>query len=337
MIKEAINQVVDRQDLSEEQSQAVMQEIMSGEATPAQIAAFITGLRMKKETVAEITGGAKVMREKATKIKVDGEVVDTCGTGGDMAGTFNISTVAAFVAAGAGVKIAKHGNRSVSSRCGSADLLMALGVKINLPPEGIEKSIREVGFGFLFAPDLHGAMKYAIGPRREIGIRTIFNILGPLTNPAGARYQLLGVYDPDLTEIMTRVLKKLGSERVFCVHGEDGLDEVSLSSSTKVTELKDGEINTYRITPEEFGFKRAPLSAIAGGSPEENALIALNVLKGESGHKRDVVLLNTALVLMAGKLTETLEEGINRAAMSIDSGAAMAKLEALKELTNKLR
>lgn len=336
MIKEAINQVVSEQDLSEEQSQAVMQEIMSGEATPAQIAAFITGLRMKKETVAEITGGAKVMREKATKIKVDGEVVDTCGTGGDRAGTFNISTVAAFVAAGAGVKIAKHGNRSVSSRCGSADLLMALGVKINLPPEGIEKSIREVGFGFLFAPDLHGAMKYAIGPRREIGIRTIFNILGPLTNPAGARYQLLGVYDPDLTEIMTRVLKNLGSERVFCVHGEDGLDEVSLSSSTRVTELKGGEINTYRITPEEFGFKRAPLSAIAGGSPEENALIALNVLKGESGPKRDVVLLNTALVLMAGKLTETVEEGINRAAMSIDSGAAMAKLEALKELTNSV-
>ncbi|MEW5766205.1 MAG: anthranilate phosphoribosyltransferase [bacterium] len=334
MIKEAFNQVVTGQDLSEEQSRAVMEEIMSGEATPAQIAAFITALRMKKETVAEITGGARVMRDKAVKIKVEGDVVDTCGTGGDEAGTFNISTVAAFVAAGAGVKIAKHGNRSVSSKCGSADLLMALGVKINLPPEGIEKSIQEVGFGFLFAPDLHGAMKYAIGPRREIGIRTVFNILGPLTNPAGARYQLLGVYDPDLTEIMTLVLRNLGSERVFCVYGEDGLDEVSLSSSTKVTELKRGEINTYRIRPEEFGFKRAPLSALAGGSPEENASMAIDVLKGKFGPRRDIVLLNAALALVAGKLTETVEEGINRAAMSIDSGAALAKLEALKELTN---
>lgn len=334
MIKEAINQVVIGRDLSEEQSRAVMEEIMSGGATPAQIAAFITSLRMKKETVAEITGGARVMRDKAVKIKVEDDVVDTCGTGGDKAGTFNISTVSAFVAAGAGVKIAKHGNRAVSSKCGSADLLMALGVKINLPPEGIERSIQEVGFGFLFAPDLHGAMKHAIGPRQEIGIRTIFNILGPLTNPAGARHQLLGVYDPNLTEVMTRVLRNLGSERVFCVHGEDGLDEVSLSSPTKVTELKGGEINTYRITPEEFGFKRAPLFAIAGGSPEENASMAIDVLKGEFGPRRDVVLLNAALVLVAGKLTETVEEGINQAAMSIDSGAALAKLEALKELTN---
>ncbi len=336
MIKEAISKVIQNQNLTQEETVTVMNEIMSGEATDSQIASFITALRMKGETVDEITGGALVMREKATKINVEGDIVDTCGTGGDGLHTFNISTVSAFVVAGAGIKVAKHGNKSVSSKCGSADLLMSFGVNIEVPPEVIEKCIKEVGIGFLFAPKLHLAMKYAIGPRREIGIRTIFNILGPLTNPAGATRQLLGVYDENLTEPLTMVLKKLGSQRVFVVHGEEGLDEISICGRTKISELKeDGNISTYWITPEDFGIKKTSLNEIKGGDAQKNLEMALEVLKGENGAMRDVVLLNSAFGIMAGGKADTVEKGIELAAKSIDSGTALEKLERLKGITSR--
>ncbi len=255
MIKEAISKVVDGENLTEEEAIATMNEIMSGEATPAQIASFITALRLKGETIEEITGCARVMREKATRISTNHPlVVDTCGTGGDGAHTFNISTTAAFVVAGAGVPVAKHGNRSVSSSCGSADVLKALGVNIEVEPDVVSNCINEIGIGFLFAPLLHGAMKYAIGPRREIGIRTIFNILGPLTNPASAQAQVLGVYDGSLTEPLAQVLNNLGSTRVFVVHGEDGLDEITTTTNTRISELADGVVRTYTLSPTEFGF-----------------------------------------------------------------------------------
>jgi len=334
MIKEAIARVIQFQDLTQNESVEVMNEIMSGQATDAQIASFITALRIKGETVDEITGSALVMREKVTRIKVAGEIVDTCGTGGDGLHTFNISTISAFVVAGCGIKVAKHGNKSVSSQCGSADLLMNFGVNIEVPPEVIERCIEEIGIGFLFAPKLHLAMKYAIGPRREIGIRTIFNILGPLTNPAGATCQLLGVYDENLTETLANVLKKLGSKRVFVVHGEEGLDEVSICGRTKISELKqDGEISTYWITPEEFGLKRASLNEIKGGPAQKNLEMALEVLKGKNGAKRDAVLLNSAFGIMVGGKANTVSEGIELATKSIDSGLALEKLERLKEIT----
>jgi anthranilate phosphoribosyltransferase len=335
MIKEAISKVIQNQNLTQDEMVTVMNEIMSGAATPAQIASFITALRIKGETVDEITGGALVMRQKATKINVSGEVVDTCGTGGDGLHTFNISTISAFVVAGCGIKVAKHGNKSVSSKCGSADLLANLGVNIDVPPQIIEKCIEEVGIGFLFAPKLHLAMKYAIGPRREIGIRTIFNILGPLTNPAGATRQLLGVYDENLTEILANVLKKLGSKRVFIVHGEEGLDEVSICGRTKISELKeDGEISTYWISPEDFGLKRATLDEIKGGEPNKNLQMALDVLNGKDGPRRDAILLNSAFGIMAGGKAETVKEGIELAKNSIDSGTALEKLEKLKKITS---
>jgi anthranilate phosphoribosyltransferase len=290
---------------------------------------------MKGETVDEITGAVTVMRQKATKIQVEGDVVDTCGTGGDGLHTFNISTVSAFVAAGVGLKIAKHGNRSVSSRCGSADLLMGLGVNIEITPDMVKKCIEEVGIGFMFAPMFHPAMKYAIGPRREIGIRTIFNILGPLTNPAGAKSQLLGVYDPELTEPICKVLKNLGSKKAFVVHGEEGLDEISISGRTKITELNNGKIITYFITPEDFGLKRGILEEIRGGSMDENVELTMEILSGkDKGTRRDIVLLNTAFVLSAGGITDDIAEGINLAAEAIDSGAAVQKLEMLKTLSN---
>ncbi|MDI6736641.1 MAG: anthranilate phosphoribosyltransferase [bacterium] len=347
MIKEALSKVVQRQDLTKDEAVAVMNEIMSGEATPAQIAGFITALRMKGETVDEITGGAMVMREKATKIKVEGEVVntngivdthgivDTCGTGGDGLHTFNISTISAFVIAGAGIKVAKHGNKSVSSKCGSADLLMNFGVNIEVSKEVVERCLKEIGIGFLFAPLLHSAMKYAIGPRREIGIRTIFNILGPLTNPAGANRQLLGVYDGNLTETLAGVLKNLGSKRAFIVYGEEGLDEVSICGRTKISELKEnGDIATYWISPEDFGFRRANLDEIKGGEWQRNVEMALEVLKGGDGPRREIVLLNSAYGIMAGGKANTVLEGIELAGKSIDSGAALEKLEKLKEITS---
>jgi len=335
MIKDSIGKVVDGEDLSQDEAAATMNEIMSGEATSAQIACFITALRLKGETVDEITGCAKIMREKVTRIEAKADLlVDTCGTGGDGAHTFNISTTAAFVGAGAGLHIAKHGNRSVSSQCGSADVLKALGVNIEADAELVARCVDEVGIGFLFAPMLHPAMKYAIGPRREIGIRTIFNILGPLTNPAGAKVQVLGVYDAALTETLANVLKNLGSEHVFVVHGVDGLDEITITDKTYVSQLVDGQVRSLIIDPESFGITKADISSLVGGTDEENAQITLNILKGEKGPKRDIVLLNSAAVIRAGGKAANLIEGIQAAAESIDSGAALEKLELLKEATN---
>lgn len=336
MIREAIAKVVDDEDLLEEEMQEVMNEIMTGGATPAQIASFITGLRVKGETVDEISGAAKVMRDKATRINIkDSIVVDTCGTGGDMAQTFNISTTAAFVVAGTGLMVAKHGNRSVSSACGSADVLQALGVNIELKPVDVERCMNEIGIGFLFAPLFHEAMKYAVGPRKEIGIRTIFNILGPLTNPAGAKAQVLGVYSHGLTETMARVLMRLGASHCFVVHGTDGLDEITITTTTKVSEGKNGKVRTYTVKPSDFGLKKAKKVDLLGGDASDNARITTAILSGEKGPKRDIVLLNAAAAIVAGGKAKTLKEGVKLAADSIDSGAASAKLEALKVFTNK--
>lgn len=335
MIREAIAKIIKSTDLTEHEMMEVMNQIMTGAASPAQIGSFITALRMKGETVAEVTGAARVMREKATRIEAPAEnVVDTCGTGGDESMTFNISTAAAFVAAGAGVPVAKHGNRSVSSKCGSADVLKALGVNIEAEVSRVEECLREAGIGFLFAPLLHGAMKYAAPVRRELGIRSIFNILGPLTNPAGAARQLIGVYDPALTDIMAKVLFNLGSVHAFVVRGEDGLDEITLTGETRVTELKDGSIRTYHIKPEDFGFARCSPAELKGGEPDMNARIILDVLGGRRGPARDVVLLNGAAAIVAGGKAGRLEEGIALAHGSIDSGEAMKKLERLKRITN---
>lgn len=322
-------------DLSEVEMSDTMREIMEGKATDAQIGAFLTALRLKGETIAEITGAARLMKEKAIMIKAPKGTVDTCGTGGDMAQTFNISTTAAFVVAGGGIPVAKHGNRSVSSRSGSADVLQALGVNIELPPEKVEKCLMDVGFGFLFAPIFHGAMKYALGPRREIGVRTIFNILGPITNPAGTKYQILGVYLSDLTEIMAEVLGNLGCLHAFVVHGEDGLDEITITGRTKISELKDGRVESYFIDPTDFGMKLGKVEDLLGGDAKENAEITLNILKGEKGPKRDIVLLNASAAIVASGKAKDFEEGISIAERSIDSGAALRKLEEIKRVTAK--
>lgn len=343
-IQEAIGQVVVGRDLSEEAMYQVMHGIMSGEATAAQIGAFITALRIKGETVGEITGAVRVMREKATRIDTGidtaagGIIIDTCGTGGDGSGTFNVSTTSAFVVAGAGGIVAKHGNRSVSSKCGSADVLEASGVALNLTPEQIGLCVREVGIGFLFAPALHGAMKYAIGPRREIGIRTIFNILGPLTNPAGANVQVLGVFSANLTETLARVLGQLGSKRALVVHGEGNLDELTVTGATRISELVDGKVHTFSVTPEEFGLKRSSLEELAGAdTPQQAAAEMRAILAGEPGPKRDMVLLNSGAALMAAGMTATIAEGIGTAAGVIDSGKALAKLDELVQLCTALR
>jgi anthranilate phosphoribosyltransferase len=334
-IKQAIAQLVDDKDLTAAEAEAVMEQVMTGQATPAQIGGFLIALRQKGETVEEVTGFARAMRHNATRVQVHRRpLVDTCGTGGDGAGTFNISTTAAFVVAGAGLAVAKHGNRSVSSRCGSADVLQALGVRLELQPEEVAACIDEVGIGFLYAPLLHPAMRHAIGPRREMGVRTVFNILGPLTNPAGAQVQVLGVYDAELTEMMARVLGSLGSEAAFVVHGADGLDELSTAGSNRITRLKDGSVATFTLDPLELGLPRAALADFAGGDAEENAAIVRSVLDGESGAKRDVVLLNAAAGLAAGGLAADLADGLALAAQSIDSGAARAKLESLVAFTN---
>ncbi|MFH1287090.1 MAG: anthranilate phosphoribosyltransferase [bacterium] len=332
MIQEAIKKIVEKNDLPEQEAINVMREIMTGIATPSQIACFITALRLKGETVEEIAGCAKVMRETAKKINLKSStIVDTCGTGGDGTHTFNISTATAFVVAGAGVAVAKHGNRSVSSKSGSADVLQELGVNIEADVLCVEDCVNSTGIGFLFAPLFHPAMKFAIGPRREIGIRTVFNLLGPLTNPADAGFQVLGVYDGELTEVMANVLGKLGSRRVFVVHGEDGLDEVTTTGRTKVSELKDGKVATYFVTPEDFGLKRAGLNDLRGGLPKENAEILLDILRGEKGCRRDIVLLNAAFAISACGKANSIKDGMNIAAESIDSGNALAKLKSLKE------
>jgi anthranilate phosphoribosyltransferase len=344
MIQGTIAKIVSRKDLSQPEMEAVMNEIMSGEATPAQIGAFVTALRMKGETVEEITGAAKIMRSKAARITLNNNLVnldrdeinieeetilDTCGTGGDGTKTFNVSTATAFVAAGAGIRVAKHGNRAVSSQCGSADVLENLGVNLNLPITEVERSIREIGIGFLFAPLFHGAMKHAAKPRQEIGIRTIFNLLGPLTNPAGASAQVLGVYSPDLTEKIARVLGNLGSREAFVVCGEGTYDEISICGITHIAHLKEGQVKTFQFAPEEVGFQRAVPDDIKGGNASENAQIIRALLNGEKGPKREMVLLNAAAAFMAVGLDSTFKDGIKRGEEVIDSGLARNKLEQL--------
>lgn len=335
MIQEAVKKVVEGIHLSRDEARAAMETIMNGEATEAQIGGFLVAMRFKGETVEEISSFTRVMREKATRIDAGAaDVLDTCGTGGDGARTFNISTIAAFVAAGAGAVVAKHGNRSVSSRCGSADVLMELGVRIDIPPEQVSGCLRELGIGFLFAPKLHASMKYAIGPRRELGIRTFFNILGPMTNPAGAKRQLLGVYDESLVETVAGVLADLGSECAFVVHGSDGLDEITTTGDTAVAEVREGGVRTYRIGPERFGIPRARSVDLEGGDPVLNAEIFRSVLSGAAGPRRDIVLLNSAFAVCAAGKASTPEDGLALAARSIDSGAAMGKYLKLVEYTN---
>jgi anthranilate phosphoribosyltransferase len=346
-ITEGIKRVVDRQDLSTAEAELVLEQIMTGECTDAQIASLLTALRMKGETVGELTGFARVMRRKAARVQPRSIVtsaiggterealIDTCGTGGDVSGSFNVSTATAFVVAGAGVRVAKHGNRSVSSQCGSADVVEALGVRIELEPERIARCIDEVGIGFLHAPLLHDAMKYVAPARRQMGIRTIFNMLGPLTNPARANTQVVGVYAEYLTELLARVLGELGSARALVVHGSDGLDEITITGESKVTELKDGVLRSYTITPEQAGLRRASLKEIKGGDAQANSEIILGVLNGDLGPRRDVVLLNAAAALVASSRAADFSDGVVLAAASIDSGKARAKLQSLVEFTNQ--
>jgi anthranilate phosphoribosyltransferase len=336
-IKEAIAKLMERQDLSEAEAEAVMTQIMEGQLTPAQIGAFLTALRMKGETVDEIVGCARAMRRSAIAVRPrrTDRLVDTCGTGGDGAGTFNISTTAAFVVAGAGQPVAKHGNRSISSQCGSADVLEALGVNLELSPDRIAACVDEVGIGFLFAPKLHPAMKHAVGPRRELGVRTIFNLLGPLTNPAGASAQVLGVYDPALTEPLARVLGELGGAAAFVVHSADGLDELTTTGPNRVSRLRSGCVETTTLDPADLGFPRPRLADLQGGSAQENAAITRGILSGViNGPCRDVVVLNAAAALVAGGRAGSLPQGIRLADQSIDSGAARRALDRLIEFSN---
>ena len=337
MIRESINTVVSGQSLTMEEASSVMREIMEGEATPAQLGAFLTALALKGETTQEIAGMARVMREMALRVDVDGELVDTVGTGGDGKNTFNISTATAFVAAGAGLKVAKHGNRAASGSCGSADVLEALGVQIELSPVAVAQCINEVGVGFMFAPAFHPAMRHAGPVRREIGIRTVFNILGPLTNPAGAQTQLLGVAFPELGGIMAEVLGLLGSHHAMIVHGAGGLDEISLSGDTSVWEVRRGQVEEWTIRVEDTGLPETPIEAIRGGSKEENAATMLRLFQGEQGAVRDMVLLNSAGVLMVGDKAKTIRQGVEMSAGIIDSGAALAKLDQMVEVTQRFR
>ncbi len=336
MIQDAIQAVVEGQSLSADQAAAAMDEIMSGDATPAQFGAFVTALRIKGETVDEIAGMARVMREKSLHVETTGRVVDTCGTGGDSSGSFNISTTAAFVVAAAGEKVAKHGNRSMSGSTGSADVLEALGVKIDLAPESVVRCLDEVGFGFMFAQAFHPSMRFAAAPRREIGIRTVFNILGPLTNPANASRQLIGVADPSIAERMARVLGQLGSEKALVAHGSDGMDELTITGPSSVWQLEDGEVSTFEVSPEELGLRVSNADSIRAESPEDSARIARSVLAGDAGAARDVVLMNAAAALVAAGRSDTLAAGVRLAARSIDSGEAESRLNALAELSGTL-
>ncbi len=339
MIREAIAELVEGRDLSQEDAAQVMNEIMEGEATPAQIGAFMTALRVKGETVAEITGMAQTMRANSLKVQADvGEesLVDTAGTGGDGQNTMNVSTAAAVVAAAAGAKVAKHGNRGASSVCGSADILEASGVKVDIGPDGVKRCIEEIGIGFMFAPIFHPAMRHAVAPRREIGIRTVFNILGPLTNPASAGSQVLGVADPSYGDKMARVLGRLGTERAMVVHGEDGMDELSITGPSQVWELSGGQVNSYSVAPEDAGFKPASLNDISGGSLERNLELFNGVLQGAPGPVQDVVVLNAAATLVVAGKADDLRSGVSMAREAINSGAAKEKLEALAALTKEL-
>jgi anthranilate phosphoribosyltransferase len=341
MIVEAIRKVVERKDLTREEAFALMDAVMSGQATDAQIASFLTALRMKGETVEELIGFARVMREKVSPVKTRHRVhaslsgtdremlVDTCGTGGDATGTFNVSTATAFVVAGAGIPVAKHGNRSVSSLCGSADVVEALGVRLDLSPERVGKCVDEVGIGFCYAPLLHKAMKYVMPARKEIRIRTVFNILGPLTNPAHALAQVIGVYDGKLTEVLAEVLKDLGAVRAFVVHGEDGLDEISTTSESRISELRHNQVRTYTVRPEDFKLPRARMAELQGGSAADNAEIIRRILGGERGPKRDIAVLNAAAAIAAGGKADDIAAGVALAERSIDSRAALEKLSRL--------
>ena len=348
IITEALRALVDRRDLTRIEAAAAMEAIMSGAATDAQIAAFLTGLRMKGETVEELIGFAQVMRQKAVRVRTRGEevaaltgtdremLIDTCGTGGDAAGTFNVSTATAFVVAGAGLKVAKNGNRSVSSLCGSADVVETLGISLDLTPAKVARCVDEVGIGFLYAPLLHTAMKHVMAARREMGIRTVFNMLGPLTNPAGANAQVIGVYSPTLTEPLARVLAELGTIRAFVVHGADGLDEISNTGESRVSEVREGVVRSFTVRPEDFGMPRAAITDLRGGDREQNAQLIRGLLDGEAGPKRDIVLMNSAAALVAGARARDLKDGVSRAVEAIESGAARSKLEALVSLSQKL-
>lgn len=334
MIRDGLKKLIGRADLSEEEMSGLFGEIMSGNVTDAQIGAILAALATKGETFSELAGAARAMRRKAGRVQTNADVVvDTCGTGGDGSNTFNISTTAAFVVAGCGVTVAKHGNRSVSSKCGSADLLEALGVNLGAEPELVEEAIRGIGIGFLFAPMFHGAMKYASRARKELGVRSIFNMLGPLTNPAGANCQLIGVYAPELTEMFANALQLLGARRAIIVHGHDGLDEISMCAPTRVSELNDGLIRTYDITPERFMGRKAAPGDLTGGTPAENAEITMKVLSGENGPKLDVVVVNSGAALVAAGVARSLDDGIEMARASISEGKAMKKLHQLVEFT----
>jgi anthranilate phosphoribosyltransferase len=348
IITEAVRALVDRKDLSRIEAAAAMEAIMSGAATDAQIAAFLTALRMKGETVEELIGFAQVMRQKAVQVRTrtsevvgatgtDREMlIDTAGTGGDASGTFNVSTATAFVVAGAGLKVAKHGNRSMSSLCGSADVVETLGIKIELSPAKIARCVDEVGIGFLYAPLLHTAMKHVVTVRRETGIRTVFNMLGPLTNPAGANAQVVGVYSEALTEPLARVLAELGTHRAFVVHGADGLDEISNTGPSRISEVRDGVVRNSTVRPEDLGLARASIQDLRGGDRAENAEIIRHILSGEVGPRRDIVLMNASAALVVGGTAHDLKEGVALAAQSIDSGAAADRLAGLVALSQRL-
>lgn len=337
-MQSAIRRVVERQDLSGDEMRAVMRIVMTGEATPAQIGGFLVGLRMKGETVDEIAAAAQVMRELATPVHAPGaHVVDIVGTGGDVSGSFNVSTAAAMVVAAAGGTVAKHGNRAVSGKTGAADVLEAAGVRLDLTPAQVEHCLAEVGVAFLFAPQYHGAMKHAIGPRREMAVRTIFNVLGPLTNPAGAPHELMGVFSPALVEPLAEVLLRLGCRHVLVVHGEDGLDEISIGAPTLVAEGRDGQVRSYTIAPEDFGLTRAPLASIRVGSPAESLALIRRVLADEAGPARDIVVLNAGAAIHVAGLAGTLAEGVARAQAVIASGAAAGKFDQLVACTRRLR
>jgi len=334
MIKEAIEKIKSKQSLTDNQMQAVFEEIMTGDTSESDIEALLVGLSQKGETIDEITGAARAMRKFVKRINVDSDVVlDTCGTGGDKSGTFNISTVSAFVVAGAGITVAKHGNRSVSSACGSADLLEALGINIQLEPQTLERCLEEVGIAFLFAPNLHPAMKYAMPVRKKLKMRTIFNILGPLTNPAFATHQFMGVFDKDLVEPLTHVLANLGTKHAMVVNGADGLDELTTTTNSFVCEFENGNFKTFTISPEDFGIERASLSELKGSDSVSNAEVALEILKGNHDPKRDIVLLNAGCAIYASDKVKSIREGIDLAGESIDSGRAFKKLEGLKRFS----
>jgi len=348
IITEAVRALVERRDLSRIEAAAAMDAIMSGAATGAQIGAFLTALRMKGETVEELIGFAQVMRQKVVRIRARGDdvagmsgtdremLIDTCGTGGDATGTFNVSTATAFVVAGAGLRVAKHGNRSVSSMCGSADVVETLGISLDLPPDKVTRCIEEVGIGFLYAPLLHTAMKHVMPARRELGIRTVFNMLGPLTNPAAANAQVVGVYSASLTEPLARVLAELGTIRAFVVHGADNLDEISNTGESRISEVREGSVRTYAVRPEDFGVPSASIKDLLGGDREQNADIIRAILDGEPGPRRDIVVMNAAAALVAGAHARDLKDGVGLAAQSIDSRAARGKLDALVALSGRL-